>query len=143
MTRCSPVSGFVAAAHDLKMEWILIKGIKDYVNGDQPSSDEWGVFASVMAASVVANILRDPIIIQDWCHSGEGKRAPSLSPSFLLLKCLYIYFQSFSLKTGMNEIYIQCTVYIKDECNLEYIYYFSNVDKREKVVIFRQNDFFV
>ena len=71
------------------MEWILIKGIKDYVNGDQPSSDEWGVFASVMAASVVAKILHDPVLFQNWCHYSGGKRSQFLSPSFLRLNAWY------------------------------------------------------
>lgn len=52
-----------------------MKGIKDHINGVQSSRDTWEVFASVMAASVVANILHDPMIFKDWCHYGEGKRA--------------------------------------------------------------------
>ena len=68
----SPISGVFAAAHDLNTEWILIKGIKDYANARQSSSDEWGVFASVMAASVVANILSDPVVFQEWPHYNEG-----------------------------------------------------------------------
>ncbi|KAL9979331.1 hypothetical protein ACROYT_G016979 [Oculina patagonica] len=58
--------GVFAAAHDLKTEWVVVKGIKDYADGSQPSSDEWGRFASVMAASVVANILSDPVVFQEW-----------------------------------------------------------------------------
>ncbi|XP_078356009.1 uncharacterized protein LOC144640814 isoform X2 [Oculina patagonica] len=64
--------GVFAAAHDMKTEWILIKGIKDYADGRQPSSDEWGVFASVMAASVVANILSDPVVFEEWSHYNEA-----------------------------------------------------------------------
>ncbi|XP_078366722.1 NLR family CARD domain-containing protein 4-like isoform X1 [Oculina patagonica] len=58
--------GVFAAAHDLKTEWVVVKGIKDYADGSQPSSDEWGRFASVMAASVVANILSDPVVFEEW-----------------------------------------------------------------------------
>ncbi|XP_022784494.1 uncharacterized protein LOC111325054 isoform X1 [Stylophora pistillata] len=68
-----------SAVHDLQVEWIFVKGVKNHINGDQSSRDNWGVFASVMAASVVANILHDPLIFKDWCHSGEGKRISSLS----------------------------------------------------------------
>ncbi|XP_022784497.1 uncharacterized protein LOC111325054 isoform X3 [Stylophora pistillata] len=68
-----------SAIHDLQVEWIFVKGVKDHINGDQSSRDNWGVFGSVMAASVVANILHDPVIFKEWCHSGEGKRISSLS----------------------------------------------------------------
>ncbi|KAL9979407.1 hypothetical protein ACROYT_G017068 [Oculina patagonica] len=63
--------GVFAAAHDLKTEWVLIKGIKDYEDGSQPFSDEWGRFASVMAASVVANILSDPVVFEEWSHFSQ------------------------------------------------------------------------
>ncbi|KAL9979334.1 hypothetical protein ACROYT_G016984 [Oculina patagonica] len=58
--------GVFAAAHDLKTEWVVVKGIKDYADDSQPSSDELGRFASVMAASVVANILSDSVVFQEW-----------------------------------------------------------------------------
>ena len=61
-----------AAAHDFKTEWVVVKGIKDFADGSQPSSEKWESFASVMAASVVANILSDPVIFQDWPHYNEG-----------------------------------------------------------------------
>ncbi len=66
----------------MKTEWILIKGIKDYADGRQSSSDEWGVFASVMAASVVANILSDPVVYEEWSHYNEGNQLSFPSPSF-------------------------------------------------------------
>ena len=66
--------GVFAAAHDLKTEWVVIKGIKDYhADGSQSSSDETGTFAYVMAASVVANILSDPVIFEKWPHYNPGK----------------------------------------------------------------------
>ena len=66
--KCSDFPGVFAAAHDLKTEWVVVKGIKGYADGSQSSSDEWGTFASVMAASVVANILSDAVIFEDWPH---------------------------------------------------------------------------
>ncbi|XP_078366805.1 uncharacterized protein LOC144650893 isoform X2 [Oculina patagonica] len=63
--------GVFAAAHDLKTEWVVVKGIKDYADGSQPSSDEWGRFASVMAASVVANILSDPVVFEEWSNYNQ------------------------------------------------------------------------
>ena len=50
----------------------MVKGIKDYADGSQSSSDVWGMFASVMAASVVANILSDSAIFEDWPHYNPG-----------------------------------------------------------------------
>ena len=56
-----------AAAHDLKTEWVVVKGIKDYSDGSQSlTANEWGGFASVMAASVVANILNDAAVFREW-----------------------------------------------------------------------------
>ena len=77
-------SGVFAAAHDLNIEWILMKGIKDYANTSQSSSDEWGVFASIMAASVVANILSDPVLFQEWPHYNQGNSF--YSPSYLRIQ---------------------------------------------------------
>ena len=50
----------------------MVKGIKDYADGRRSSSVEWGTFASVMAASVVANILCDAVIFKDWPHYNSG-----------------------------------------------------------------------
>jgi len=80
--KCCVFPGVFAAAHDLKTEWVVVKGIKDYADGSQCSDDEWGAFASVMAASVVANILSNAVIFEDWPHFNPGKASsaiPSLS----------------------------------------------------------------
>ena len=71
------VTGVFAAAHDLKTEWVVIKGIKDYADGSQVSRDEWAVFASVMAASVVANILSDPVVFQEWPNYQGNRTHPT------------------------------------------------------------------
>ena len=64
----------------------MVKGIKDYTDGRQSASDEWGTFASVMAASVVANILSDAVIFEDWPHYNPGDALCPISAlsSFLL-----------------------------------------------------------
>ena len=41
------------------MEWAVIKGVADYADGTNSSTDEWKRFASFMAASVTAKVL-DP-----------------------------------------------------------------------------------
>ena len=65
-------SGVYAAAHDFKTEWVVVKGIKDFVDETQSSSKKWKQIACVMAASVVAKILNNPIIFQDWPHFNAG-----------------------------------------------------------------------
>ena len=65
-------SGVYAAAHDFKTEWVVVKGIKDFADETQSSSEKWNQIACVMAASVVANILKDPVIFQDWLHFNAG-----------------------------------------------------------------------
>ena len=51
------VSGVFSAAHDLKMEWVVVKGISGYADGTE-ERENWQTFASVTAASLVANILK-------------------------------------------------------------------------------------
>ena len=72
-------SGVFAAAHDFKTEWVVVKGIKDFANERQSSSEKWKQIACVMAASVVANILSDPVIFQDWPHYNAGTWLPFLT----------------------------------------------------------------
>ena len=60
------------AAHDFKTEWVVVKGIKDFVDETQSSSKKWKQIACVMAASVVANILNDPVIFQHWRRSDRS-----------------------------------------------------------------------
>ena len=86
--QCSDFPGVFAAAHDLKTEWVVVKGIKDYADASQSSSDEWGTFASVMAASVVANILSDAIIFEDWPHYDPGNVFSPI-PALFSLHLLY------------------------------------------------------
>ena len=50
------------------MEWVVIKGISDYADGSKSKTQAWRPFASVMAASVVANILKVPGLLKDWQH---------------------------------------------------------------------------
>ena len=56
------------AAFDDQIEWLVVKGIADYADGTECVSGNWRPFASVMAASVVSNILSDPVILGGWSH---------------------------------------------------------------------------
>ena len=95
--KCSLFPGVFAAAHDLKTEWIVVKGIKDYADGSHSSHDEWGTFASVMAASVVANILSDAVVFEDWhhCNSGNASSSILLCCHYILIsQCLLVVFKT-------------------------------------------------
>ena len=100
---------------DSKTEWVIIKGIKDFIDDRQSSSEKWEEVASLMAASVVAKILSDPDIFQDWPHSNAGI-ASCLNLSFiftgtdLILICLHFYIFVLLLcllnKTPLEEPFI-------------------------------------
>lgn len=63
----SSFSGVYTAAHDLGIEWTVIKGISGYADG-RNVSNSWRPFASLMAASLMAHILSDAIPFQDMPH---------------------------------------------------------------------------
>lgn len=44
--------GLFAAAHDLNIEWIVIKGVSNPADGKKSETDDWRPFASIMAASL-------------------------------------------------------------------------------------------
>ncbi|CAH3045206.1 unnamed protein product [Porites lobata] len=71
--------GVYSAAHDLNVEWIIIKGVSDFADGKESDTDAWRSFASLMAASFVAHILSNPIIFEDWPHYNKGQT--NLPPS--------------------------------------------------------------
>ncbi|XP_068749824.1 NLR family CARD domain-containing protein 3-like [Montipora capricornis] len=63
--------GVFAAAYDEKVEWVVVKGVARFVNETQLSRSEWMSFASTMAASVVAKMLNDPVVFQEWPHCNQ------------------------------------------------------------------------
>ena len=62
--------GLYTAAHDLEIEWIIIKGVSHYPDEDESVKDSWRLFASVMAAYLTANILSDSMVFRSWPHYG-------------------------------------------------------------------------
>ena len=74
-----PSTGVFSAAHVLKMEWVVIKGVSSYVDGTASLTEDWKPFASAMAASVVKNMLRTPAVFEGWSHyqSSDMGRAPN------------------------------------------------------------------
>ena len=66
------VSGVFSAARDLKMEWVVIRGISGYADGTEVN-ENWQTFASVTAASFVVSILNQCSDFEDWQHY-KGKQ---------------------------------------------------------------------
>ena len=66
------VSDVVSLAYDMKVEWVIIKGISGYADGTE-SRENWQTFASVTAASLAFHVLREIEIFEDWPHF-EGKQ---------------------------------------------------------------------
>ena len=86
-----------AAAHNLDIEWVVIKGISGYADG-RKVKDSWRTFASFMAASLTAHILSDTIAFQALPHYGSASEywtfrnvhvefSNAISYSFLRLSC--------------------------------------------------------
>ncbi len=90
-------SGVFAAAHDLKMEWVVIKGISDYADGTASLTEQWMPFASVMAASVVNNILREPVVFEQWPHYQSNDVRATQNQGGLFAKDLQSFSSSFDV----------------------------------------------
>lgn len=58
-------------AQSLEVEWIVIKGVSDYADGQKSKTDSWRPFASLMAASLTAHMLSDSAVFKDWPHYGR------------------------------------------------------------------------
>ncbi|XP_068753852.1 NLR family CARD domain-containing protein 3-like [Montipora capricornis] len=63
--------GVFAAAYDEKIEWVVVKGVASFVNQTQLSRSEWMSFASTMAASVVAKMLNNPVVFEEWPYCNQ------------------------------------------------------------------------
>ena len=69
-----PLLGVYTAAHNLQTEWVVVKGISDYPDGTKDSTKDWKLYASVMAASLVAHVLSQPSIVRDWPRYDGGSK---------------------------------------------------------------------
>ena len=47
------ISGVLTAAYDTQLELLIVKGIADFVDGEQVNAESWESCASAMAASLV------------------------------------------------------------------------------------------
>ena len=76
--------GIFTAAFDTQIEWLIVKGIADYADCAQLTSEGWDSCASVTAASLVTHILSDPVVFRSWPHY-QG------SFSLEVLSCLFYH----------------------------------------------------
>ena len=65
--------GLYAAAYDANIEWVIVKGVASYFHQSQSATSEWMSFASTMAASMVAKMLKDPTVFREWPHYNQGR----------------------------------------------------------------------
>ena len=62
--------GVYSASFDRQLEWVIVKGISHYADGGKHDA-KWRRFSSVMAASVVFNILKQSNGLKGWKHYEE------------------------------------------------------------------------
>ena len=60
--------GLFAAAQDMNIEWAIVKGISHFSSDGNAPSESWKSFASIMAASLVSNMLSNPVVFKKWPH---------------------------------------------------------------------------
>ena len=76
----------------MKIEWVIVKGVSQFTNDLDPPNNLWKSFACTMAASLVSNMLNDPLIFKNWPHF-DGK---SSSAWLTALRCINtVYLQGF------------------------------------------------
>ncbi|XP_067026243.1 uncharacterized protein [Acropora muricata] len=69
--------GLYAAAYDANIEWVIVKGVASYFHRSQSATSEWLSFASTMAASMVAKMLKDPTVFREWPHYNQAAELAS------------------------------------------------------------------
>ena len=62
------ILGVFTAAFDTQLEWLIVKGIADFADGEQVNAGSWEACASAMAASLVSHTLSDPGVFRSWPH---------------------------------------------------------------------------
>ena len=62
------LTGLFAAAYDMNIEWVIVKGISHFDDDSDTPDESWKSFASIMAASLVSNMLNDPVVFKAWPH---------------------------------------------------------------------------
>ena len=72
----------------MKIEWVIVKGVSHFSNDLDPPNNLWKSFASTMAASLVSNMLNDPLVFKDWPHF-DGKFSSALLTALRCISSVY------------------------------------------------------
>ena len=88
----------------MNIEWVIVKGISHFSDDSNTSDESWKSFASIMAASLVSNMLNDPVVFKEWPHY-EGMSHPCsiVIDYIIVMNFLFRYFFVNSCK--LNFIY--------------------------------------
>ncbi|XP_078368789.1 5'-methylthioadenosine/S-adenosylhomocysteine nucleosidase-like [Oculina patagonica] len=113
--------GIYLAAHDLKMEWVIVKGVSSFaVNGSTSTDESWKTFACCMAASVISNMLSDSVIFEDWPHYGGMKQSlphkfQAVSSSFYVffMQVFYVFRVGIELEAVESRVHQHSTFDVK------------------------------
>ena len=62
------ILGVFTAVFNTQLEWLIVKGIADFADGEQVNAESWKACASAVAASLVSHILSDPGVFRTWPH---------------------------------------------------------------------------
>ena len=82
----------------MNIEWVIVKGISHFSDDSNTSDESWKSFASIMAASLVSNMLTDPVVFKGWPHY-EGMSHPCSSD------CMIIHSQEFSVQIFFCKLF--------------------------------------
>ena len=52
----------------MNIEWAIVKGISHFSGDSNTPNESWKSFASIMAASLVSNLLSDPVVFKKRPH---------------------------------------------------------------------------
>ena len=52
---------------------LKVEVVASYFHQSQCATSEWMSFASTMAASMVAKMLKDPTVFREWPHYNQGR----------------------------------------------------------------------
>ena len=88
------------------MEWAVIKGVSGFA-GSEDMTEPWQIFASTMAASVVYNMLKYPVVLEDWPHN-ETQDVKGSYSLLLNYKCLAFFTvnNGSGIRTQMKRFHI-------------------------------------
>ncbi|CAB3984233.1 5 -methylthioadenosine S-adenosylhomocysteine nucleosidase-like isoform X16 [Paramuricea clavata] len=65
--------GLYPAAYDLEMEWAIVTGVSNLAGGSnlENVAGLWERFATVVAASIIHNMFKYSVVLEDWPHRRE------------------------------------------------------------------------